>query len=352
MNLVVMVYLDFNLGDDLFIKTLIDRYKGHNLHIITKDEKFLQPFEKYNMVSGISYKEVLTNSKKYDGCVIIGGSIFQDYGNTRDYLNYIRRNMVIKSFKSKGKPVFIMGSNIGPINTNLGKKIFTATFNNATSTSVRDEKSFKILDDLKIKSNYELYPDIVFSLNDDIEVTKDENILGISIINYDRQKEYQPDYINKMIEVIDDYQQSNANSKVYLFGFDSGHQDDGEIIDEIISKVKSSENVHKVMYDADMEDFLTKFKSSTFIIGSRFHSVVLALKYKIPFYPIIYSAKTENLLNDISYKNESIKYEEIKNLDSKKLIEDINSDLYNYIIDESYIKKSEGHFKELDKVIK
>ncbi len=59
MNLVVMVYLDFNLGDDLFIKTLIDRYKGHNLHLVTKNEKFLEPFKKYEMYLALVIKKCL-----------------------------------------------------------------------------------------------------------------------------------------------------------------------------------------------------------------------------------------------------------------------------------------------------
>lgn len=354
MNLVVMVYLDFNLGDDLFIKTLIDRYKGHNLYLVTKDEKFLEPFKKYENVFGVSYKEVFMDTKKYDGCVIIGGSIFQDYGNKRDYLNYIRRNLVIKSFKLKNKPVFIMGSNIGPINTKVGKEIFKTTFNNATFTSVRDLKSYNLLKDLNIKSRYDIYPDIVFSLKDNVknETTKDENILGISVINYDREKEHQPSYINKMVEIINEYKNTNQDAKVYLFGFDAGHQNDGEVIDKIIDKVQSKENVLKVMYEGDMELFLDKFSSSSFIIGSRFHSVILALKYNISFFPIIYSSKTENLLNDIGYNLDCVKYEDINSLDTKKIIENINNNKYNYRINEEYVFKSEGHFKELDKLIR
>lgn len=349
MNLVVMVYLDINLGDDLFLKTLIDRYKGHNLYIIAKNKKFLFPFEKYKNVFGVTYKEVLTNMTKYDACAIIGGSIFQDYGDKRDYLNYIRRNLVIKSFRLRKKPVFIMGCNIGPINTKLGEKIFKSSFNNVRFTSVRDNESYQLLKNLNIKKNYDVYPDLVFSLEDTHNIYNKKDILGISVINYGREKEHQLSYINKIVELINLYISINDDSKVSLFGFDAGNENDGIIIDEILSRIKPKDRVEKVMYEGDMEVFLEKFKASTFIIGSRFHSIILALKYKLPFLPIIYSSKTENLLKDIEYNLESIEYKNINNLNVKLVIDNINNN--NYKIDNSYITKSEGHFKEIDKVM-
>lgn len=354
MNLVVIAYLDINLGDDLFVKTIANRYKDHNLYLVTKDSKYLLPFNKYKNVFGVTYKEVLVNTKKYDSCIIIGGSIFQDYGDKRDYLNYIRRNLVIKSFKLRNKPVFIMGSNIGPMNTKLGSNIFKSTFNNSTFISVRDTDSYNILKDLNIKSKYGVYPDIVFSLNDTIKDKINTNkILGISVINYGREKEYKSRYVKKITKIIDEYigDDDNDNKKVYLFGFDAGKEDDEIVIDEILSKIKFKNNVDKIIYKGDMDWFLNKFRQATFIIGSRFHSIILALKYNIPFFPIIYSQKTKNLLDDIKYNLDYIEYKNIEILNEKSLIKNIYSNSFDYEISDEYIEKSKGHFEKLDEFI-
>lgn len=353
MNLLVTVYLDLNLGDDLFIKCLKDRYKDTNIDIIAKQPELLRAFEYDESITPVSYKSAFRNIKKYDAFVIIGGSIFQDYGNKKKYLSYIRSNIIIKLFKLMNKPTFIMGCNIGPINTNTGKYIFKSIFKNASITSVRDNESYLLLKSLNNKNNYAVYPDIVFSMKDDIKVNKlGNNVLGISIINYGRDKYAQDDYINKIVDVCNKYISIDKTNMINLFGFDSGKENDEIIIDKIIEQINQTykERINKVIYKGDINKFLESFKSCDFIIGTRFHSIILALKYKISFLPIVYSEKTMNLLDDIGFNLYKIEYKNIRNLNSDEVVSNIINKSYNYTVSSEYIKPSEGHFYGLDKI--
>lgn len=354
MNLLVMVYLDFNLGDDLFIKVLKDRYKDSNIDIITRKPELLRAFKNDSKINAINYSEIIKNIKKYDAFIIIGGSIFQDYGNKKAYLTYMLRNLIVKLFKFNNKPTFIMGCNIGPINTNIGKKIFKYTFENSEFISVRDNESLRLLESINKVKNYNVYPDIVFNLqsNHNEEQEKIKRKLGISVINYSRKIEYKNDYIDKIVEISNKYLQLNPESTVNLFGFDSGNENDGIVIDEIINRIdcKFKSKINKNMYNGDIDLFLKAFQSCDFIIGTRFHSIILALKYNIDFFPIIYSEKTSNLLKDIKFNLDSKKYEDISSLDVDNLIKNMNE--YKFSISKEYIKRSQGHFRKLDQIEK
>ena len=56
------------------------------------------------------------------------------------------------------------------------------------------------------------------------------------------------------------------------------------------------------------------------MIAIRFHSAILSDIYKIPFLPIVYSNKMQNLLDDMNFKGRSI---DLNNLNDNLEIESI-----------------------------
>ena len=95
MRILVNAYFSKNLGDDLFLKILFERYPKVNWYLLTDNTDYNDIFDKHNNVrilKGLSLNilgirkvdifhkinDLLLKYYKYDGLVTIGGSIFME----------------------------------------------------------------------------------------------------------------------------------------------------------------------------------------------------------------------------------------------------------------------------------
>ena len=81
----IMAYARKNLGDDLFIKMLLEKYSNIDFFIKISDYNFLSVLDKYenlHVMKGNDTDEELSkmNPEEYDAYVYIGGSIFMEDG--------------------------------------------------------------------------------------------------------------------------------------------------------------------------------------------------------------------------------------------------------------------------------
>ena len=85
MKIFIMAYARKNLGDDLFIKMLLEKYNNIDFFIKISDYNFLSVLDKYenlHVMKGNDTDEELSkmNPEEYDAYVYIGGSIFMEDG--------------------------------------------------------------------------------------------------------------------------------------------------------------------------------------------------------------------------------------------------------------------------------
>ena len=358
LNFFVYFYNDSNIGDDLFLDLLVRRYPHFNFHI--HDDKrsptLNQSFHSYKNLFfaevNLSNKTLKSEIYKYDGVIVIGGSVFQD-SSYMYYRGHIGRYLVFKQLIKTGKKVFVLGANLGPFNTAFGKVIFKATLKHVTNICVRDSYSFGLLQEWGISKKC-VAPDIIFGYDFQHMLKPDnkKNALGISILNTKLNPDIKPIYIRKMAELSNLYLSHSKDSTVRLFGFDGGRENDGEVIDEVMKLIKFSDRVVKMVYNknTNIVSFLRLLIECRYIIACRFHSMVLAAKYGIPFYPIVYSEKTSNVLDDVGYDLGRIKYSKINDLNVVKLFEDIVNINYSFSLSTSICDDSKKHFASLDLV--
>lgn len=352
-NIVVQAFLDKNIGDDLMIDILSKNFPEYDFYLWGLNENEYPAFKDLKNIHGIDKYKILKNLFKIDAFLIIGGSIFHE--RIGKYFNYHRRNLLIYIMKLLGKKVLVLNCNIGPIKTEKGLRIFKKTFNNSDAITVRDKKSYRILEKLNVKSDFYLGSDYIFQYEDkDIIVEKKNDFftLGISVWNHKRIENKRDAYIQMLSSVIRRCSKSIENCKIILFGFNSGLQNDELIINKVMKNVRNSEiNINKVIYNDDINLFLRKFRKSDFIIGTRFHSIILSLKYEIPFLPVIYSIKTENLLNDISYHGFKINFSSINNIKISEIMDSINRKKREECDLKTYGSKSKIHNNILKKYL-
>lgn len=333
-TILVNGYFGINLGDDLFFKILFDRFPMVNFRIYSNFylpqnyKMYRKIFKKYDNVKVFKYKKIRNllytidsyndfEFRNYDAAIYIGGSIFIEENNIGR--NYKEKKQIIESFARKGKGIFILGSNFGPYKDEEFKNKFENIFKKCTDVCFRDNYSYEIFKNI---SNIRKAPDIVFSLKNK-NLKKIENSIGISVISLSERKELkekQDDYINKIKSIVESGLKRNI--KFTLFSF-SEIQGDLQVINEIINLINPNDRkkIEVVSYNGDIDYFLKKFSQMESIIGSRFHSCILSQIFKQGLYPLIYSDKTYNVLNDIGLNKEYVYIRDINKLDVEHVLE-------------------------------
>jgi colanic acid/amylovoran biosynthesis protein len=334
----VCAYFAKNIGDDLFLKILFDRYQGIQWELLTANRNYKKIFKGYNNVRIIyTYRnvnigkfsinpffkinELFLKYNRYDGLINIGGSIFMQSPSWKMKID--ERWYLLNKFKRKNKKTFIIGANFGPYKDYKFIQEYKELFTLYDDICFRDSESFNAFKEL---NNVRVAPDIVFSLKNS-NFTPKEKKIGFSIINLENREglcEFQESYNKRMIELIEKY--SEFGYKINLFSF-CENEGDLKIINDLKRKIKPvyQKELEIVAYEGNIDEFLNKFKACELIIGTRFHSIILALLFNQSVYPIIYSDKTFNVLKDLGMENDCCYIKDLENL----VINDVVSTAFN-----------------------
>lgn len=345
------LYLNNNLGDDLFAKIISEKYPNTKF-VIASYVNQKSNLKNIKVITGFWFRatnkilKILTNkkvtienmlAKKYKRTLVLGGSLFIE-GKSGDY----------KELK-KSEEYYIIGTNFGPYKTDKYMEYCKKIFENASYVCFRDKTSYELFKNLKNK-NITYAPDIVYGLDTkNINITNNKKAL-ISIIDCKRKldESYQEKYEEKIIDLI--YYFQARNYEVVLMSFCKKENDEVEI-ERILDKLnlKAREKISKYYYDGDIKEALNVIGDCRVVIGSRFHANILGLILDKTIIPVIYSDKTINALKDINFKGKII---DIRKLDEFK-VEDLKEEDLTYKVDVSKEKElSKKHFELLDKIFK
>lgn len=356
-KVMVYAYTKLNLGDDLFLKILFERYPDTKFILFTpKEYKKLFNFSNVEFYStssvfyrAINYfmrkinnKNVLRNliSKSCDASVYIGGSIFQQNENWKSILEER------KSMLHKKQPFYVLGANFGPFKSEDYYKEYEKLFLQYTDICFRDTYSFNLFKDL---DNVRIADDIVFSLNNEVKNTNDKSMV-ISVIKPSYRpylSGYDKPYYQKMKDVAIKFIDKGYSVKFMSF---CKHEGDEEAIQEIMKILPGDylKHVQQYNYRGDLNGALEIISNCSCLIAARFHAMILGWLFQKNVTPIAYSEKMINVMKDVGFKGIYSDFKTINQLNP----EEIYKDLEKHTIDISeQIKKSDDHFKVLDKLL-
>jgi colanic acid/amylovoran biosynthesis protein len=340
-KILIQGYLNHNLGDDLFFKILTERYKGVKWYFVDTDEKYLTPFRNVE-IQPLSNGEFIRTFYQYDAIVNIGGSIFIQ--KDRWPLQLVKRLFYALPLKLLKRNVIVMGSNFGPYKGSGFPFLYSLYFRLIDSVSFRDTKSYNIF-----KQNHKISKanDLVFGLKTNLVRQSTGKTVGISLMDLSGRedlKEYEPIYLKSMVTLTQSLLKEGFSVKYFSFCKNEG---DERVSNYLVQQVKD-DRVTQFHYSGNIDEFLQAFSKVTAFIGLRFHSIILAILYKIPFYPIIYSEKTLNVLKDLGLDQF---YQEIQNIHSLNL-EEINQSFKQSAFNiKQVVKDAENHFSFLDQLV-
>lgn len=307
----VQAFFENNLGDDLFVVHLVRSFPDVQF-VLQCPRQYAAPFLAYPNVRieeplpptegnpsiqrRIQQKIRRDRQKKAAGSIYIGGSVLIEYPNWQQILNWWE-------YQSQNTKFCLCGANFGPYSDPAYLKRFHSIAADMQLLTFRDHTSWEKFSDLP---QAHCIPDILFSLPMP-EVKREDDLTVISVINLEQKEEgsnslsqHARKYEDAMTEMIN--RLNEQGSRTILLSF-SIPQKDGEAARRILDRVNDSEMNEIIEYDGhNTQQILTLLAKASQVISARFHGVVLALAAGTPVIPVIYSAKTSEMLKDIGFQ--------------------------------------------------
>lgn len=355
-------YWETNLGDDLFVKVVCDRYPDitffleatsknlrvfkdiGNLELIEIRTDFFSKLYRKIRYPILGFSSYFKLSKIVNIFIEIGGSIFILPKNGQ-LDNAYKKRMKIKKISEK---YFVIGSNFGPFFSQVQLDNYYNFFKEIDGTVFRDEDSYNLFKEI---SNVSLAPDVVFNLSVD-NTQASELFICISIIDlYSRagfDNEQADNYEKWVTNVVSSFIQKGK--KVVLMGFCES-ENDGEAIKRVVNKVESNDRENIIVYiHKDIEQSLYYIKNSELIIATRFHAMILGWLYRKKTIVLSYSKKINNTIDKWYPEQAYINIKKINQYDFNFIGNEANR--IPYQIHSNMIRLAENQFKFLDEILK
>ncbi|MEI4828898.1 polysaccharide pyruvyl transferase family protein [Bacillus sp. FJAT-53711] len=358
----VDIYLQFNLGDDLFLDILAKKYPNceFTINYLGKNyDSFISRYSninrrKYTLFNKIGQRLKISDSitnydevaEEHDALLFIGGSIFRE--EEYHHSLYQDRTKIVREFKKRDKPIFILGANFGPFETEQFLNDYKKFFELCDDVCFRDLYSYELFKNL---SQVRYAPDIVFQMNvDKYKELRNKNSVGFSIIDVRHKKglsNYYDDYIASTVKSIELL--VNRGHDCCLMSF---CEQEGDL--QIINTIKSFlspeilKNVSVYNYKGNLKEAINLIASFKLLVAARFHANIIALLLGIGVMPIIYSPKTTNMLKDINFDDTLVNMEELYLQYDENII---NRAFNNKINLESISSDAKKQFKKLSEFL-
>lgn len=313
-RVLVCGYLWVNLGDDLLFRILVERYPAVDFYVFTGhdyerivDRPNLHVIRR-NRLNRIFASHVPYQYRYYrfDAVVYIGGSIFIEKGSSGECSTTRNLRKLHKAFPHL--PIHIVGCNYGPEQTPQFRREVEGVFEFVESVTMRDTYSYNLF---SANPRVSCAPDVVFNLCDRGSVVVEdapEPAVALSVIDLASRPElekYTERYDEMIVRIA--HRHLRQGRKVRLLSFCSA---EGDVVacERILNSIDSGLrlNVEIISYGGDIDHFLAYIRSASVLYATRFHATILGTIFGVPTLPIIYSDKTEHVLDDMGWLGDSL----------------------------------------------
>lgn len=352
-----------NLGDDLFISIVCDRYPGTQFTLLAQNDLSLSPkianleiFRIHPLVYRVLRKISYQFSRicmvdrylvsKSDIVCAIGGSLFMESKKHKDTIRSAKHYNTYW-FDQVKKPLYIIGSNIGPVYNDHYIEKVRNVFAKTKDVCLRDAQSKAYADNEHVR----VAPDVIFGVIDDQVTEHSGKTAIISVISCAQKakqmKQFDTEkYRNAMASMIRSLINDSYHVILYSFCKAEGDEDEINVLKNITG---DNDHLSEYFYRGNIPDALNVMRKADVVIGTRFHANVIGFAMHKKVIPVIYNDKTRNLLNDLHFAGKAI---------------DIENDIYpsydelmaNQPLDDSLIKQlkkeSGRQFEGLDRILR
>lgn len=327
-------YGNNNNGDEAILAGIIEQVKAH--YGITEEQIVVfsnnppQTANRYGVsASPLYYKRssatttfietIKKNSpliRELDLLIVGGGGILMDFYNREAQL-FGSYGMMAKWGKV---PYIVYGCGAGPITSMMGKFFIRYLTGRAQSVSVRDPKSKQLLHKIGVRRQIEVIGDPSFALSS-IEQSKSTDRIrkiGVTVVPY-YSMAYWPEandvkyenYVNGMAENLD---YIIANKKdVHLTLFSTKFPHDVDVTEDVYKKMVYKEHVTVNRGNLSPEEIIAISAEQDVLIGTRLHSLYLAVNANTPIMAISYHHKVADFMEMVGMTERTVRIDDFIN---------------------------------------
>ncbi|PWA05763.1 polysaccharide pyruvyl transferase [Pueribacillus theae] len=311
-------YGNDNLGDDAILEGIIiqleDAYQISRNEILVFSNNPEQTRQKYGVQSVNLFQRKKTDAMKFiatmvhhkpiigqlDVLLIGGGGILMDlYRN-----GPIVYGMYGWLARRANTPVAIYGAGAGPIESTLGKILLRSLVNGAEMVTVRDPKSKKLLESIGVNKQIDVISDPAFFVEapgKKAQAKKGFHI-GVTAVPYcnktywpvDHTEKYHH-YIRGMAQNLDHIIEANPDTVIHFFS--TKHPYDTEAAKDIRQLMKHKDCTAVLDRMLTHEEVLQIISGLDLVIGTRLHSLILAIVTETPVLAVSYHRKVQDFMD-------------------------------------------------------
>ena len=355
-----------NIGDDLFIYTVINRYKDIDF-IITEDASYLQVNNFSNLIYSRKIKKWLKISnnasnnivkrtiidliekiysisiKRLDSIYIVGNAF-----KNMNYQGHYQIQWLERRIK-KSNNFYLLSTNYGPSNSEKWIEDCASAFSKMTDICFRDINSYKLFSELK---NVRYAPDAVLTL----KIKKNQknikkNYIIFSVIDC-KMKERNVKlknnanlYEKKMVSLINYFTKSNFN----IVLLNSNVIQDNPASKRIYDKCNDKNKVSIYDYDGNINGIFKLFNNAKAVIATRLHTIILGWLYDIPVVPFIYDIKVKNILDSYNFDGLIENIDNLRDMDVSLINQSIEN--YSFKVSNEILLNANNQFAKLDEML-
>lgn len=251
--------------------------------------------------------------KGLDLIIIGGGGLLMDMYK-RDAPLY---SVLGLTGKASGCRIAIHGVGAGPIDTKVGKFFIKRLLQAASTVAVRDEKSKQLLERIGVKKDVRVIYDPAFSVPRSSPRTHTDRIqkVGVTAVPY-FSSQYWPEtdlaryeaYISGVAHALD---QLIAEKKVQVTFFSTKFPEDVQVTKDIASHMTARDCVQINENNLLPEEIVALASEQDVIIGTRLHSLILAVNAGTPVIGIEYHPKVKDFMATIDNEQFSVPIQDV-----------------------------------------
>lgn len=248
-----------------------------------------------------------------DMLIIGGGGILMDF--------YNREAQLFGSYGYMAKrsrvPYIIYGCGAGPITSTMGKFFIRKLVNHADSASVRDPKSRDLLKKIGVRREVKIVGDPSFALPSFPKKKSEDRIrrIGVTVVPY-YNLAYWPEandikyenYVQGMAENLDALLEAK-DVRINLFSTKFPH--DVDVTIDVYNRMKNRDHVTVNRDNLSPEEIIRISAEQDLLIGTRLHSVYLAVNAETPVMAISYHHKVADFMDMKNMGNRTIQIEDL-----------------------------------------
>ena len=317
-------YFDRNFGDDMMMKLVVR--SRPEITFLVEDSADTPLLIEPNVVH-----KPYEVCRRFSKLVVIGSGFMI---NTRGAF----LTELIWFLKGHHPGDYCLGCNMEPLDNPIKRFLIRKKLNKFKLITCRDQESYHWLLKNTRKPEIHCLPDLLFSIPEEwLPQNNTPEMLGISLMHRVGDSEDCP-YYRAMAKAADEWIRKTGKG-VLLMAFDTGKEDDLFACRAVQTLMQFS-NRTEIIAHTDGTEIPAAFSRCEKIIGARFHSMVLALRMGISFFPVVFREKMRNLILDLNYPSSGC---EINRIDHQAISAFLNEKQPRFSLQENYYSAANEH---------